>query len=150
MILGAPSIREVIAFPKNRSAFCPLTEAPSAVATDQLQELGLLDLEKSEGIAGIHQKRDTLDELSWVARIGIDEDVRTVLTDAVDEASRLAEAINAEAKNETPLYTHVHAVNRMRDKSDARPSDQAKTGTIFKNAPAVKGNYFKVAAVLES
>ena len=44
MILGTPSIREVIAFPKNRSAFCPLTQAPSAVSPDQLEELGLLDL----------------------------------------------------------------------------------------------------------
>ncbi|MFO7642903.1 MAG: amino acid--tRNA ligase-related protein [Desulfosarcina sp.] len=44
MILGTASIREVIAFPKNRSAFCPLTRAPSAVDPAQLAELGLLDL----------------------------------------------------------------------------------------------------------
>jgi len=41
MILGVDSIREVIAFPKNRSAVCPLTDAPSAVTRKQLQELGL-------------------------------------------------------------------------------------------------------------
>ncbi len=41
MILGAASIRDVIAFPKNRSAFCPLTQAPSRVEEGQLRELGL-------------------------------------------------------------------------------------------------------------
>jgi len=46
MILGTESIREVIAFPKNRSAYCPLTEAPSTVARSQLRDLGLLNLGK--------------------------------------------------------------------------------------------------------
>ena len=35
------SIRDVIAFPKTQTASCVLTEAPSAVAFDQLQELGI-------------------------------------------------------------------------------------------------------------
>jgi aspartyl-tRNA synthetase len=41
MILGTSSIREVIAFPKNRTASCPLTNAPSPVSDDQLDELGI-------------------------------------------------------------------------------------------------------------
>ena len=41
MILKTSSIRDVIAFPKNRRAFCPLTKAPSTVKEAQLRELGL-------------------------------------------------------------------------------------------------------------
>ncbi len=42
---GAESIRDVIAFPKTQRAQCPLTDAPSAVSTDQLKELRIkLDL----------------------------------------------------------------------------------------------------------
>ncbi len=39
LMAGADSIREVIAFPKTQTAFCPLTEAPTAVSEQQLREL---------------------------------------------------------------------------------------------------------------
>ena len=41
IILNTPSIRDVIAFPKNRVAFCPLTKAPSLVADQQLDDLNI-------------------------------------------------------------------------------------------------------------
>ena len=41
LMTGASSIREVMAFPKTQTAACPLTEAPSSVATGQLIELGI-------------------------------------------------------------------------------------------------------------
>ncbi len=41
IILNAPSIRDVIAFPKNRVAFCPLTKAPSTVDVEQLDDLNI-------------------------------------------------------------------------------------------------------------
>jgi aspartyl-tRNA synthetase len=39
LMAGESSIREVIAFPKTQSGSCPLTDAPSRVAADQLREL---------------------------------------------------------------------------------------------------------------
>jgi aspartyl-tRNA synthetase len=39
LMAGESSIREVIAFPKTQSGSCPLTDAPSRVAPDQLREL---------------------------------------------------------------------------------------------------------------
>ena len=52
MILGTASIREVIAFPKNRNAYCPLSRAPSPVMRGQLSELGLLDLDGGRWVDG--------------------------------------------------------------------------------------------------
>ncbi len=39
MIVGTESIRDVIAFPKNRNAYCPLTDAPNTVTPQQLREV---------------------------------------------------------------------------------------------------------------
>ena len=52
MVLGTSSIREVIPFPKNRNAYCPLTDAPSHVSYGQLSELGLLDPKGGKWIQG--------------------------------------------------------------------------------------------------
>ena len=41
LLTGAASIRDVIAFPKTQKATCLLTNAPDAVSTKQLRELGL-------------------------------------------------------------------------------------------------------------
>ncbi|MDR1885698.1 MAG: aspartate--tRNA ligase [Synergistaceae bacterium] len=51
MICGAKSIREVMAFPKNQKAQCPLTGAPSGVDKPQLEQLYILSSapERDEG-----------------------------------------------------------------------------------------------------
>lgn len=41
LMLGATSIRDVIAFPKTQSATCLLTDAPGVVSTEQLKEVGV-------------------------------------------------------------------------------------------------------------
>ncbi|RMD70500.1 MAG: aspartate--tRNA ligase, partial [Gammaproteobacteria bacterium] len=41
MMAGAPTIREVIAFPKTQTAVCPLTQAPAEVEPEQVRELHL-------------------------------------------------------------------------------------------------------------
>jgi len=41
LMVGAKSIRDVIAFPKTQSASCPLTSAPSPASEKQLRELGI-------------------------------------------------------------------------------------------------------------
>ncbi|MFU0823687.1 aspartate--tRNA ligase [Clostridium sp.] len=38
---GTDNIKDVIAFPKNQNAYCPLTEAPNVVDDKQLKELGI-------------------------------------------------------------------------------------------------------------
>ncbi|QGU95035.1 aspartate--tRNA ligase [Clostridium bovifaecis] len=38
---GTDNIKDVIAFPKNQNAYCPLTEAPNVVDKNQLNELGI-------------------------------------------------------------------------------------------------------------
>ena len=52
LMAGAPSIRDVIAFPKTQSASCPLTNAPGQVAARQLRETGIRLRKKETGSSG--------------------------------------------------------------------------------------------------
>lgn len=45
-LTGTDNIKDVIAFPKNQNAACPLTNAPSEVDEKQLDELGITVIEK--------------------------------------------------------------------------------------------------------
>ena len=46
-LAGTDNIKDVIAFPKNQNAFCPLTEAPNVADEKQLNELGI-EIQKTE------------------------------------------------------------------------------------------------------
>lgn len=47
-LAGTDNIKDVIAFPKNQNAFCPLTEAPNVVEVSQLNDLGIGILEEKK------------------------------------------------------------------------------------------------------
>ncbi len=149
MIMKTPSIREVTAFPKNRSAFCPLTQAPSQVAHEQLAELGLLDLGKAESLPGSDQEQETIDYLSWVSRIGFEENERPMIESSLDDAVKMAQAVSGIAQEYEPAISVVQGQNCFRKGSSATRSSFVDTGDLFKNAPSVKGDYFKVASILE-
>ncbi len=149
MILGTSSIREVIAFPKNRSAFCPLTQAPSSVAVEQLADLGLLDLGGAKPYPGSKEQQDLIDSLSWVSRIRIDAQERSAIAAAIDDAKACADLINSRCADEEPMFSVVPVANRTRPGAEPRVSPLAEKGELFKNSPFTKGGYFKVASILE-
>jgi aspartyl-tRNA synthetase len=149
MILDTNSIRDVIAFPKNRSAYCPLSHAPSPVTRAQLGEVGLLNLSGDKPLPK-PEEETLLGFLSWVSRIGIAEGEERQLEQAIAEAERIAKVLADNARpDEEPLFTVNQTANRTRPGSKARIHPLAADGELLRNAPAVKGDYFKVANILE-
>jgi len=148
MILGTSSIRDVIAFPKNRSSYCPLSEAPSPVEKSQLAELGLLDLGGESSLPG-SDTRTPLDQLAWVSRIGVSEEEKPLVEQALQEAQKLAEEISGKSGGEPPLYGVIRPEDVTREGITARQHALAEDGELLKNAPSVKGDYFKVSNIIE-
>ena len=149
MILGTSSIRDVIAFPKNRSAYCPLSKAPSRVTRSQLAELGLLNLGGELALPGKEKEGDVLESLSWVSRIGVGDDERPAITAALQTAAHLAAVVNSGAQDDEPLYSVVEPTYGTRTGNEAKNCPLAENGELLKNAPTRKGDYFKVANILE-
>jgi len=65
------------------------------------------------------------------------------------QAETLAEQATSHAGTEAPILSVAPVANRTRPGTEAHRSPLAEAGLLFKNAPAVKGAYFKVASVLE-
>ena len=56
LMVGADSIRDVIAFPKTKTAECPLTQAPASVDSKQLRDLGIRVREKAQADADVNKQ----------------------------------------------------------------------------------------------
>jgi len=147
MILRAPSIREVIAFPKNRAAYCPLTGAPAGVDHLQLKELHLGAAAPAGPPSG--EAGDLISALSWVSRIGVREEEKPGLEAAVAEARAAARQAGDRAENEEPLYTPVPADPPLRPGTEAKIYPGSAGGALLRHAPENRNSHIQVPPVLE-
>jgi len=164
MILKTSSIRDVIAFPKNRSAICPLTRAPSEVKISQLKELGLLSgdfqqgpfkegkVSRKESESGRSTKasRITKREVSHVARLArlsLDDREAEGYQRDLDAILHYVETLGALETEDVPAMSHVLDLkNRWRED---KPERGKKRESLLSNAPWKEGDYFKVPKILE-
>ena len=148
-ILNTNSIRDVIAFPKNRSAYCPLTDAPSPVSRAQLSDVGLLDSPGEKPLPK-PEEETLLGFLSWVSRIGVNKGEERQIEKALADAEQLSMVIGENARQDVePLFSVVSPAGGSRPGDKARIHPFAADGELLRKAPAVKGDYFKVANIIE-
>jgi len=165
MILKAPSIREVIAFPKNRSAFCPLTQAPSSVEKTQLEELGLLKLPPDVGVQrpvtrppkaeALPPKRPVSERISIshvrhiakLARLKLsDPEANTYQKDLNDILGYVEKLREIDTENVRPMSHVLELSNVWRED---KPAKSKRTESLLSNAPTREGDYFKVPKIIE-
>ena len=166
MILKASSIREVIAFPKNRSALCPLTRAPSFVDRLQLNELGLdlnADVEEPSIRTGSIPEEEIsahvttpVDRISTkevkhvakLARLRISDPEAETFRKEMNAILGYVEALNELDTDEVRPMSHVLKIKNVWH--DDEPSNTKKTKTLLSNAPSTEKNYYKVPKILET
>ena len=65
------------------------------------------------------------------------------------QADELAALAAEQAGEEEPAYGVAPVANRTRPGTEEKRSPLSRSGQLLKSAPAVKGNYFKTATILE-
>ena len=71
------------------------------------------------------------------------------MEEILKQAEALAKQVADCAGREEPIRSVTPGVHRTRPGLEARRSEWAESGKLIKSAPSVKGNYFKVANILE-
>ena len=162
MILKASSIREVIAFPKNRSAYCPLSEAPSSVETFQLKELGLAiplagfapektsrpDV-KTEPAPSDSEKisPDRVKHIAKLARLKLTDSEVLLYQKDLNSILEYVETLrDLDAENVRPMSHVIPMKNVWRED---KPGKAGKPEEILSNAPAREKDFFKVPKIIE-
>jgi aspartyl-tRNA synthetase len=100
-------------------------------------------------LPGTAQKENRIDRVSWVSRTGIAPEERALMEDTLTQAEEMASLAADKAGEEDPAYGVAPVANRTRPGTQAKRSALSETGQLLKSAPAVKGNYFKTATILE-
>jgi aspartyl-tRNA synthetase len=164
MILGTTSIREVIPFPKNRSAVCPLTRAPSEVDYQQLEELELtsallttirdeyMEEAKISAEVGKDEKEEKITEsevrhVARLARLSLEEEEVEQYKSDLNSILKYVEILEElDTEKIAPMH-HVLPIKNVWREDEVK--DAKKSGEILKNAPAQEEEYIKVPRILE-
>ncbi len=161
MIMGTDSIREVIAFPKNRSGVCPMSMAPSPVSPLQLKELKISVEAEAElpGRPDIFQReapkkaidRETVVHIAKLARIRIKEEEIDSYAKDLGSILGYVEKLNELDTDSIPPTSHVIEITNVFREDIPRPDFELRAISQASLAPAPdrKDDYFRVPKILE-
>jgi len=94
LLIGADSLRDVIAFPKLRDGSCPMTGAPDAVEDEQLEVLSLLTNRPEKTTKTVLPAFDT-DKIARLARLQLTDAEQSSLPGQLADVIRFADQLKA-------------------------------------------------------
>ena len=160
MILNTPSIRDVIAFPKNRRAVCPLTNAPAFADKKQLDELGLVPASDAKhALSEQHGEKDTQEakekiskeevrHVAKLARLELSDDEIESYQKDLNAILEYVETIKELDTSDTEPMTHVMGSKNVWRTDE--PGEAEDSEMLLVNAPERENNYFKVPRIVNS
>ena len=150
LMVGAESIRDVIAFPKMRDGSCAMSQSPSKVSVSQLRELdlisGLNDYVHVEPEKPQVSSED-VDYVSGLARLALGDDEKEELTRNLRDIIAFADKLSELDVAGLDPIAHVMPIENVFREDRCIPS-QDRT-VLLKNAPAQRDGCFFVPKVVE-
>ncbi len=151
LMVGADSIRDVIAFPKVKDASCPMTEAPQPVDAEQLHVLGL-----DNPLGGYTDKKTSLktkkhrtdvEAVANLAHLEFTKDEMSELGDEMERIIAFADKLNS--ADTTGIEANAYIVPMKNVFREDVVEDNFTADELLAAATTTYGKYIVVPRVVE-
>ena len=150
-MLEAESLRDVIAFPKNKDAVCPMTQAPNVVDPQQLEVLGLAALLSKEGTGKAVQKRQRpkidVENVANLSKLLLSPEEKEAAAKDMEEIVEFANQLQAIDTENIPAAAHTAKLTNV-FREDI-PQTSCPRGLLLENAPEQHDGCVFVPQVVE-
>lgn len=150
-MLEAESLRDVIAFPKNKDAVCPMTQAPNVVDPHQLEVLGLAALLSKEGTGKAVQKRQRpkidVENVANLSKLLLSPEEKEAAAKDMEEIVEFANQLQAIDTKNIPAAAHTAKLTNVFREDIPRQSCPREL--LLENAPEQHDGCVFVPQVVE-
>ena len=156
LLLGADSLRDVIAFPKGKDGSCLMTDAPAPVDGAQLAVLGISLEEAGDGAgrggagprAGTPRKAAVIDvdKVAALSRLTLSPEEKAAMKQELSAIVAFADQLQAIDTTGVEPTAHVLPVQNVFREDDVRPSLERER--LLANAPQQAGGCVLVPRVV--
>lgn len=150
-MLEAESLRDVIAFPKNKDAVCPMTQAPNVVDPHQLEVLGLAALLSKEGTGKAVQKRQRpkidVENVANLSKLLLSPEEKEAAAKDMEEIVEFANQLQAIDTENIPAAAHTARLTNV-FREDI-PQTSCPRELLLENAPEQHDGCVFVPQVVE-
>lgn len=150
-MLEAESLRDVIAFPKNKDAVCPMTQVPNVVDPHQLEVLGLAALLSKEGTGKAVQKRQRpkidVENVANLSKLLLSPEEKEAAAKDMEEIVEFANQLQAIDTENIPAAAHTARLTNV-FREDI-PQTSCPRELLLENAPEQHDGCVFVPQVVE-
>ena len=129
LLLGADSLRDVIAFPKVRDASCLMTGAPDFVDAEQLEvlQLGTAAAQEKSKAAPVQKPKIVVQQVAQLAKLALSPEEEKRMGGEMEGILAFAQALQQVDTTGVPMTAHVIPTqNVLREDEPETPFDREK------------------------
>ena len=153
LMVGAESLREIIAFPKNKEAVDMMTQAPNVVDMKQLEELSLVGAftDSAEGGSAQQAKKKVdidVDNVAQLANLNLSKEASKKMAEDMKSIVAFANELSEVDTTDVPVTAHVVPMQNV-FREDIPESGKYTREELFANAKTKTEEYIYVPKTFE-